>query len=40
MKTLSFMIYPLFSGIRVVIHLEKDNKRLKTLSNLLLTLLD
>ena len=39
-NTLSFMIYTLFSGIQVVARLEKDNKRLENLSNLLLSLLD
>ena len=39
-KSLSYMIYVLFSGIRVVARLEKDNQRLHKLSNVVLTLLD
>lgn len=34
------MIYVLFSGIKVVARLEKDNKCLHTLSKVVLTLLD
>jgi len=39
-KSLSYMIYVLFSGIRVVARLEKDNQRLHKLSNVVLSLLD
>lgn len=39
-KSLSYMIYVLFSGIRVVARLETDNQRLRQLSNVVLTLLD
>ncbi len=39
-KSLSYLIYVLFSGIRVVARLEKDNQRLHKLSNVVLSLLD